>query len=302
MGMTPGIWFVAVLALATPSVAEAVEYDVYILTGQSNSLGTTGSGDTLPSPGVHRADGQTAFFWSNVSASNTVYPPVLYGDSGGRLTTLKPQQGDGEANPAFWGPEFGLARTLFDLGARHVLVIKASRGGGSNALWDKATFEESDDAGHMWGHLCDTVDAALAEIVAIPGNRFQVRGLLSIQGESNTPSDAALAGKRLSTLATNLAAHIEATYPGTTAGMRTVVGEIAASDGSAARITTTAAQRAVADSDATSGFVPTSDLALKRDGIHFGGEAKLEIGRRMARAVNGRAAKTAPTAGKTLAP
>ncbi len=276
----------AVVMAATPS--PAVEYDVYILTGQSNSLGTTGSGDTLPATGADPADGQTGFYWSNVSASNTVYPPVLYGTSGGAITTLQTQQGDGGANPTFWGPEFGFGRTLFDLGSTNTLVIKASRGGGSNALWDKATFDGSDDAGHMWGHLRDTVDAAIAAVTATPGDTFRIRGLLYLQGESNTGGDAAVAGQRLADLSANLTAHIEAAHPGTTAGMKTVVGEIAASGGTAARITTTDAQQTLTASSEAYAFVPTADLALKSDGIHFGGEAKLEIGRRMANAMAGR--------------
>lgn len=275
------------VAFGMPTVP-GVEYDVYVLTGQSNSLGTTGSGDSLAAPGVEAADGQTGFFWSNVSATNTVYPPVLYGTSGGVVTTLQTQQGDGGANPTFWGPEFGFGRTLFGLGARNTLVIKASRGGGSNALWDKNTFEASDDAGHMWGHVRDTVDAALAAVRATPGDTFRVRGLLYLQGESNTSADAAVAGERLAALATNLAAHIEASHPGTTAGMKTVIGEIAASAATAARVTTTTAQRTLAGSSDAYAFVSTSDLALKSDGIHFGGGAKLEIGRRMANAMAGR--------------
>lgn len=278
---------VCVLLLA-PAVGLAVEYDVYILTGQSNSLGTTGSGDSLMSPGADEVDGQTAVFWSNVTSSNTAYPPTLYGDSAGGLTTLRVQQGDGGVNPTFWGPEFGFARTLATLGGRDMLVIKASRGGGSNALWDEATFASSEDAGHMWGHLRDTVDAALATLTASAGDSFRVRGLLYIQGESNTAADAAVAGDRLAALAANLAAHIDADYPGTTAGMRTVIGEIAASGGTAARITTTAAQQALASGSDAVAFVPTRDLPLKSDGIHFGGAAKLEIGSRMANAMAGR--------------
>ncbi len=277
--------FGAVLGLA--AAGRAVEYDVYILTGQSNSLGTTGSGDTLPAPGVEPADGQTGFFWSNASAANTAYPPVLYGESGG-ITALQTQQGDGGANPTFWGPEFGFARTLFELGTTNTLIIKASRGGGSNALWDKATFDAAADAGHMWGQLRDTVDAALAAVTATPGDTFRIRGFLYLQGESNTAADATAAGQRLADLASNLTAHIEAGYPGTTAGIKTVIGEIAASGGTAARITTTAGQRNLAAVSDASAFVPTSDLALKSDGIHFGGEAKLEIGRRMANAMAGR--------------
>ncbi|MDG2470035.1 MAG: hypothetical protein P8M80_12200 [Pirellulaceae bacterium] len=84
-------------------------YDVYILTGQSNSLGTTASSESMPSPGTNPADSTTSLFWSNVNASNNAYPPVLYGDSGGAITTLQTQQGDGGSNPTFWGPEFGFA-------------------------------------------------------------------------------------------------------------------------------------------------------------------------------------------------
>ena len=140
----------------------------------------------------------------------------------------------------------------------------------------------------MWGHLRDTVDAALAAVTATPGDTFRVRGLLYLQGESNTAGDAAVAGSRLADLAANLAAHIEAGHPGTTAGMKTVIGEIAASGATAARITTTTAQQTLAAGSDAYAFVPTSDLALKSDGIHFGGESKLEIGRRMANAMAGR--------------
>lgn len=274
------------VATAGSHAGLAVEHQVYILTGQSNSLGTTAAGDPLGLPGADAADGDTTFFWSNVTSTNTLYPPARFGDSGGGLTTLRIQQGDSGVNPSFWGPEFGFARTLAALGESDVLVIKASRGGGSNSLWDKNTFMASPDAGHMWGHLRDTVDAAIAAVPA--GDTFRIRGLLYLQGESNTAADAAVAGDRLAALAANLAAHIEAAYPGATAGMKTVSGEIAASRGTASRIATTAAQETLAAGNDAFAFVATRDLALKSDGIHFGGPAKLEIGRRMASAMAGR--------------
>lgn len=171
-GVTAVAAVVQLLAAIAAMPARAVEYDVYILTGQSNALGTTAAGDSQPAPGVHEADRQTAFWWSNVSSTNRAYPPALHGDSGGRISTLQPQQGDGGANPTFWGPEFGFARRLFDRGARQTLIIKACRGGGSNSLWDKAAFETTADSGHMWGHLRDTVTAALAAVTATPGDSF----------------------------------------------------------------------------------------------------------------------------------
>ena len=164
------------------------------------------------------------------------------------------------------------------------MLIKACRGGGSNSLWDRATFDRDPNAGHMWGHLRDTVRTALAE-AGRDGRAFQVRGLLYLQGESNTADDAARSGERLAALAANLREVVEEIRPGGCRGMRTIVAEIAAAAGTKPRIATVAGHRRLADADPSVTFVPTADLPLKADGIHFGGDAKLEIGRRMAAAV-----------------
>ena len=169
---------VLVACLAAPG--PAAEVNIYVLTGQSNSLGTTNVEDPID-PGADPADPQTEFFWSNVRSTNTVYPPSLYGDSGGAIALLQQQQGDGGANPTFWGPEFGMARAIADAGLTDVLIVKASRGGGGNSLWDKATFEANVDNGHMWGHLVDTLDLALAEVVG-RGDAFSLKGLMYLQG------------------------------------------------------------------------------------------------------------------------
>ncbi|MCA9240492.1 MAG: hypothetical protein KDA37_09845, partial [Planctomycetales bacterium] len=217
---------------------------------------------------------------SNVNAANSVYPANLYGDSTGLFTTLQVQQGDGSANPTFWGPEFGFARTMGASGETNIMVIKASRGGGGNGLWDKETFEGNSASGHMWGHLRDTVDTALAQIPA--GDSFEIKGFLHLQGESNSTAEAAAADARLQNLIDNLKRHINANYSNAAAGMYSVVGEIAASQSSSSRVTTTVLQEALGDSSSQIAFVRTRDLPLKSDGIHFGGSQKLEIGRRFA--------------------
>ena len=103
------------LVISTPAVG-VDNIDVYILTGQSNSLGTTAleGAEADYRPASHVADQRTAFFWSNVSPRNRVFPPTPLGDSGGSLTSLRMQQGDGGANPNFWGPEFGFARAMYE--------------------------------------------------------------------------------------------------------------------------------------------------------------------------------------------
>lgn len=276
-----------VLGVALPGAAE--DFSVYILTGQSNSLGTTNleGGNPLDyNPGTSDAYDNTAFFWSNVNASNGAYPPLLYGDSGGVITPLQVQQGDGGGNPTFWGPEFGFAQTLADLGHENVLVIKASRGGGGNGFWDKDTFGTNNNAGHMWGHVTDTVDAALAQLTG-QGHTFSIDGLMYLQGESNNGGQAEIADDRLDDFTNNLQAHINNTYAGTADGMHLVVGEIAASQSSGNRQTTTTRQQQLAAGNDAYAFIGTRDLPLKSDNIHFGRDAKLEIGRRFGWAMMG---------------
>jgi hypothetical protein len=274
---------------AVPAPTGAIQ--VYILTGQSNSLGTTnleGSAPATYGPGAHAADASTALVWSNVRSTNTIYPPLLYGDSGGAALPLQMQQGDGGANPSFWGPEFGLARALHDAGPGEgpVLVIKASRSGGGNTLWHRPSFDTNPNFGHMWGHLRDTVDSALSILASGPAP-FRVRGLLYLQGESNNSSEAAVADVRIAQLASELEGHIEGNYPGVATGLSVVIGEIAASNSSSNRELTTARQMELAAASPGIGFVRTADLPLKADNIHFGRQAKLTIGQRFAEALLG---------------
>ncbi|MFN3166211.1 MAG: sialate O-acetylesterase [Phycisphaeraceae bacterium] len=285
----------AVAVLAAAPTGHAGHFDVYILTGQSNALGTTALENADPDaygPGEHAADTHTLLFWSNVKSTNAAYPPALYGDSDAALSTLAPQQGDGGANPVFWGPEFGFARTLYDAdledGSRdaQVLIIKATRGGGGNSLWDRDTFDSDNSGGHMWGHVRDSVDAGLAALAA-QGHTFDVAGVLYLQGESNSSAQASVAGARLDAFYRNLQAFIHEDHPGKAHAMRLVVAEIAGIGSSTNRQRTANQHKQLAQTHADYSFVPTSDLPLKRDNIHFGNDEKREIGRRMALAAVG---------------
>ncbi|QDS99072.1 hypothetical protein HG15A2_23620 [Adhaeretor mobilis] len=263
-----------IVILAGASLSQAKCFDIYILTGQSNSLGTTELEGTASAPGTHPADVHTAFYWSNVAPSSSDPNNItLYGDSAGSLTKLIMQQGDG-VNPNFWGPEFGFSRKLFEAGRSNVLVIKVSRGGGGNRHWLPTT-------GHMTNHLLKQIDIALASI-RNSGDTFKIKGLMYLQGESNNDDEAALADTRLQTLVDCVQSHINADYPGTATSMYTVVGELASSKAGATRVKTTALQNSLARGKSKVGFCETNDLPLKSDAIHFGRDAKLEIGRRFA--------------------
>ncbi|HEX6961133.1 MAG TPA: sialate O-acetylesterase [Lacipirellula sp.] len=255
----------------------AADIDVYVLTGQSNSLGTTADpNESNHGPGGDSSDAATRFFWSNVSSANGSYPiGSSYGNSAGSITTLQAQQGDGGANSLFWGPEFGFARAMSDAGHTNVMVVKASRGGGGNSLWSKAAFQSNPNSGHMYQHVLDTVSAATAELTSA-GHTFRIAGLLYLQGESDSAAEAPLAGQRLAELVSNLRADLPHA-----ANMHAVVGGIAASGST--RDLVRARQSALALADPKIDYFSNLDLAGSLyDGLHFDKPAKLEIGRRYA--------------------
>ena len=163
--------------------------DVYVLTGQSNSLGTT---DDPRHPGQEPppdpADSTMHFWWSNVEDAELCY-------GAGGIAALGVQQGNTD-NPNFWGPEFGFCRRLRQHTPHQpILFVKASRGGGGNGNWLK-------EGGHMYGHVVKQVRAALAALP--PGQGYRLRALLYIQGESDSPAEAAASGERLEALIRNL--------------------------------------------------------------------------------------------------
>ncbi|MCA9248189.1 MAG: exo-alpha-sialidase, partial [Planctomycetales bacterium] len=243
--------------------------DLFVLTGQSNSLGTVDPRDAAdPAPPIHEIDQQISFFWSNRSTRAGDSESPLIGSSGGRFTSLTFQQGEG-ANPMFWGPEISFARELYEAGQRNFAIIKASRGGGGNRFWSK----DSSDA-HMFRHVVDTVATAVR---ALPeGRKFQVRAILYVQGESDSQAEAEQAGHRLETLIDNLRQDLP-----NAAGARLLVGGIAA--GGARRDVVRRKQAAAAERNAAIEYVDNSDLHTRLyDGLHFDKHAKLEVGARLA--------------------
>jgi hypothetical protein len=276
----------ALFLVAWQAMAGAV-IDVYILTGQSNSLGTTSNETGDYTPDTHPADSLTSFWWNNVTVDGVTYPPSSYGSSGNAFKNLQMQQGDGGSNPSWWGPEFAFARTLYDAGRTNFVIIKASNSGSGNTQWDKATFQTNQGAAAMWGHLSNTVYSALGKLSAA-GQQFNVRGLLYIQGEGNSLQESKIAGQRFSLLYSNLFAAINTSYPGAATNMYAVMGEIGGGQNLGIQLVTTTNQMAAAASNNAIAFVTTHDLPLKIDALHFGKSAKLEIGMRMANCFVGR--------------
>ena len=257
----------SLLLTAALGIADAAHYKVFVLTGQSNSLGTTNGTETDVSPGTDPSDTRTKFFWSNVADATT-----SLGDSGGAFTALQPQQGNYyPGSSTHWGPEVGFARTLTRAGVGNIAMIKATRGGGGNTHWSKSA------NGHMYAHVVATVQAASAAL-ANDGHTFDIAGLLYLQGESDTTEEAAIAGTRLKELVDNLRADL----PNAT-NLQAVIGGIAAVGTS--RDTVRANHASIAAANSYIDYFPNLDLQAEvTDGLHFNRAAKLRIGSRFAQA------------------
>jgi hypothetical protein len=133
----------------------------------------------------------------------------------------------------------------------------------------------------MWGHLVEVILMALNQLRK-NSEKFLIRGFMYLQGESNNSSESQLAGLRLEELIDGLNLCINRIFPGTSLHMRSFIAEIAASKSNAERLTTVRQHQALAVRRQDLSFVPTHDLPLKNDALHFGSAAKLEIGRRFA--------------------
>jgi hypothetical protein len=260
--------------LSGPLAAETL--DIFILTGQSNSLGTVGTTDVSMRhglPGTHPAEQVNGipFYWDN-RGDGTPAGDTALGKSPG-WTRIGAQTGGYYAgNDDHWGPEIGFSRMLWNAGYRHFAVVKASRGGGGNTFWQKSAADH-----HMYDHVVATVTGALGELP--PGyDSARIAGLLYVQGESNGATEAAEAGTRFGELMANL----QADLPSAT-NMKAVFGEIAGSG--ANRDTTRATQLALATSRADIGYAKSTGLIVhNQDGqnVHYDAESQILLGERMA--------------------
>jgi len=248
--------------------ASAAHLKLFVLTGQSNSLGTTDGDGTDSSPGADPADREVRFFWHNLA--NATQP---LGDSGGEFTTLREQQGGFyKGSATHWGPEIGFGRHLHRAGVRDFGIIKASRGGGGNSFWSKTAPDH-----HMYDHVVKTVTTATTSLTRA-GHTFEIVGLLYLQGESDSAAEAALADTRIK----ELAGHLRRDLPNAKS-LRVVIAGIAAAGG--VRDVVRAKHAALAVADGTVSFFATTDLRQHLpDRLHFNKPAKLAVGERFAEA------------------
>lgn len=288
--MKTPLFFSMALGLLLACGAGAEVLHVYILTGQSNSLGAV-KGDPLPDELLQAYStaqgGKPVLMWNgNMSGSvsaNEASKNLVVPDEGKQWEVVAPQL------PAYgakcMGPEFGFAYTMRRLcGGKtgDMAIIKCSRDGGGNEQWAKGQ--------SLYGLLLNSVRTALANTDK-KYDKMALEGILYLQGESNRSAEAA--DTRFLSFCEDLRKDIKAKpIKGRKlqGGLKkAVVGECATwgTQNNATVNATAATMRRMAEADAAHrGFVVTRDLdkitAGDGLGVHYDGVSQLTIGARFA--------------------
>lgn len=258
-------------------------FNVFLLTGQSNSLGAI-KGNEADKKSMKPEPKKVLFWHGNFGGYCT----------GGDSTKWEPVRPQKESQLVM-GPEYGFARGLEKSAAqKHKLnpadcgILKVSRDGGGNANWIAPD-------GEAYKRILAVAQQAFAALPARGYDAVEVRALLYLQGESDDPAEAQAAGTRLEQLRENLARDLAAlNIPKiktiSADKIALLVGEPAdwfgkdkkAADGS----TTRDNLKKLAETAPRAAWIETRDQPKiktgDRLGVHYDGNAQLVIGQRFA--------------------
>lgn len=278
------------------SVCSAKELKIFLLTGQSNSLGAVKGSPASPELLKKYEPKETLYWHENFGQREGVFP--------GASTSweqVRPAMPRYNGNLCM-GPEYGFAFTLEKNGwfkDADVAVVKASRDGGDNSHWQKN--------GQAYRTLVQAVKNACAGVDRSKYSKVEFAGLLYLQGESNAGTSVPESASRFLELLGNLAADLKP-YGDTSAlaAQKAVLGENAnwagknESDPETGNLTgslegrdtevqgktTRQVMKDLAESRPSLGYAPTRDLpkltAGDQMGVHYSGQSQISIGARFA--------------------
>lgn len=285
------------LACVIAQNAHAKTLQIFLLTGQSNSLGTplnkqpaaansVANNFSTPTTASSQPVADQSPLWfdnfsnlPNDSGDATLGASTAWG-------TMQAQAGGVYANNSWhWGPEVGFARSMVANGNTDFAVVKASRGGGGNGNWVRVTdasgnvtWNTTGDTGAGYYKLLQTIKAATTStaLSSLGYDDFEVKGLMYLQGESNSAAEANVAATRFSDLINNLKLDLA----GKADGMTAVLGQPANIAAAAARTTTWTNLVNLDNSRADIASFNSNDLAYGTDNLHFTPDSQLTLGSR----------------------
>ncbi len=278
---------------------EARDLKIFLLTGQSNSLGAVKGTPAPPDLLVTYKPEKTMYWHENFGQKEGVFPGASK-EWGGVEPAVPTYNGN-----LCMGPEYGFAVMLEKKGWFHdtdVAIVKASRDGGDNSNWSKN--------GQGYRLLVEAVKNATAALKDKKYGKIDFAGLLYLQGESDTGASVPASGQRFKELLKHLADDLKP-FGATSALAKqfAVVGENAnwgsrnVTDALSGNVTgglqgrdtevdgktTWQTMRSLVDSSPNLGYAPTRDLpkltAGDSAGVHYDGSSQLAIGARFAYAM-----------------
>jgi hypothetical protein len=278
------------------SLVEAKDLKVFLLTGQSNSLGAI-KGSPASAEDLEKYKPKRVMYWhENFAQNGGVFPGAS--TSWGDVEPAVPEYN----GSLCMGPEYGFAWTL----EKHdwfkdddVAIIKASRDGGGNSNWQKG--------GQGYTILCGAVEHAMAALDKSKYGKIEFAGLIYLQGESNNADESGVADKRFLELLNNLSQDLKSygdtkllakqvavigenanwgskneTDPET----GTITGGLEGKDTESPQGTTCDIMRRLAEKNPSLGYAPTRDLPKLTSGdtmgVHYDGRSQISIGSRVA--------------------
>lgn len=262
---------IAMGLLSALQTASAKQY-VYVLTGQSNSLGAVKGSPATPEQ-LERYKSHARLWNGN-----------MVRDTGVRFEKSPAWQEVRPQLPRYgslcMGPEYGFAYMMQKRGwhtgnGDSLCIIKASLDGGGNSFWLPE--------GKAWKSLTGSLHSALS---ALEGET-KVQALLYLQGESDKGDEITHASERFLSLHARLGKEVKK-------GLKlAVVGECATWKGrdnkDAKGSTTAESMHAMTRTNKNVGWVRTRDLTKitvgDNMGVHYDGKSQITIGARYAYAV-----------------
>lgn len=274
--------FFTILCLAMTSVAMAKTFTVFVLTGQSNSLGAIKGNfasfdNLLPTPRVK--------FWHNN------FGKYCTGEDSVSWEYVFPQF----ESEIVMGPEYGFSqelqsfyKSIGDESIEDIGIIKASRDGGGNSNWIKGQ-------GDAYTIVLDTIKMALSQLPEKGYNEVRFAGLLYLQGESDKGEEITSSSVRLLDFVKNIKEDIlNINISGleiSTEKMLVLLGEHASWNGEDRTFNGETTRDNLYKTSLLREdiiWIPSRDLnkIAKGDnlGVHYDGDSQLILGRRFARA------------------
>lgn len=276
----------ALLNCSLAAVESPSTLHVYILTGQSNSLGSV-KGTPASSELLEQYRSSVQLWNGNMTQATGVCF-----ETNPSWQTVAPQVPVYNGNKCM-GPEYGFAHMMErkgwqTSGGDGVAVVKASLDGGGNHYWVKGT--------PAYNSILATVKNAMA---AVDGSRYaqiDLSGLIYLQGESDEPEEVLVAQERYLAFFDNMKSDLSAAGIDTSALTQSVLGECATWNGTetaamknGVSVSSASEQKVLADARDDIGWVHTRDLTKITSGdsfqVHYDGKSQITIGARYAYAM-----------------